>query len=303
MIRHLLLLTCCVTLALSCVNRTLNADVQLVGGQEAKPHQFPAEIQFGACTAVKIGERSFLTAAHCIINEDEASPEVGLVEGASIRLRYGVRISSAQIYKVTLEKVLVHQDYVALAATLKGSGKKVIPTNAPDVAVFQTKEETPAIAAATLVADGPRVADPIVLTGYGCEGTFEQSEGAPVITSSESSAHQGRLKWAPSNIDALSPFHIRHFFETNALGDVTLRLCSGDSGGPLYVNDNPNSVPNHAYLKVVGINSYAGAGSSSFSRVDDYGKLKIATCLKAVLAGSYGNPRGGYHELCKAEVR
>ncbi len=250
----------------------------LIGGGLAGPGQFPATAGLlvgsaGAtapthltCTMTKVGDRTFLLAAHCMfpggVQDGTAMVRAELDVGATIGVLGGVE----QRGPVTSTTVVAHRIHPSWfqAITTTNEGGKFIATDG-DAALLIVADATPDIAIAKVDTRPVARCAPVTMQGYGC-------------TSFGGGATTGPLRFLEARIEATigSMNYISSGF-TNSSMDGS--ICPGDSGGALY---DPN-------LRIVGINSRFASGQllgaqiepnqSYFTRLDDAGPQKMATWL------------------------
>lgn len=107
----------------------------LIGGRNAKPGEWPEVVNIRGCTATVIGERTVLTAAHCVGN------------GKTVAFtRNGIRVNSGPCE---------HHD---------GYGKN----NTMDFALCKVPRQEPPYAVINTDHNLVKVGDEITLMGYGC---------------------------------------------------------------------------------------------------------------------------------------
>ena len=226
-----------------CTTRDYNAEnsgsgVLLVGGASASSSQFPSVLQLSdqSCTAVKMGTRHLLTARHCV---------AGLIKGTLIKLQSGVDTASAKIKTATLDQDAVLHPTVDLAVLKLVSD----PLNLP---------------AAQLATQTPRANDFVTLVGYGCtdRNSTPVDTGGGVLTSGALNNELRYLVGPLSRVSASDLFYQASVSISSLASGIALPgLCPGDSGGPLWNNQNP--------MRVLGVNSsYHPSGESRFVRVD-----------------------------------
>jgi hypothetical protein len=275
--------------------KTVNTDTQLkvVGGFDATGRQFPAAVQFLSCSGTKIADQAILTAAHCLIDKESGDLRNELRRNSSIDLHYGLSVDQKSKYQVAVEAVAVHRSYVKKSRELAGRRAKDKEFHdAIDIAVLFLKNDTPEISSARLINRSPSAGELVVVTGYGCEqlrGDLLDPTG-PVIVEGETHFLEGaRLKYASVPIKRRTDQFASVADQRDPLGDLTFKLCPGDSGSAAYAipDRNPNysekELQQMTFQEVVGVNSYLSAFDSSFTRIDDTSQGSLFQCLQQLL--------------------
>jgi hypothetical protein len=237
---------------------TTSASMALVGGAPDQDGRYTAVVSLlreGAakqhCSATKIGERRFLTAAHCLVNIASGRVDAAYEPGGRLRISNApapqspddftrVRTSATHIhpqFQVGLEEFLAFRaERVARyqqqckdarrgrcrAALIRA--KDLFTTRFPDVAVIEVDRPTPDIPTAELDLDAALDEATVTLVGYGC-GSFETPQSAAP------DAVYGERRWAESRIMKVDYINI-HSYAQRTQADAP-SLCSGDSGGPV----------------------------------------------------------------------
>lgn len=232
--------------------------IQLTGGTVVTDEtRFPATIHFVvkarpgsakpiSCTGIKLTARQFLTAAHCVFNLSNKTHTLN--PGYEIWLYKVNDVSRSNFgenaWTFVVEAVDAHRNY-------KEKGDV-----AYDLAVVTLAADIRDVPRGVLATSAPRPGARVVKVGYGCEN----GHGRP-------SPHAPRLKSSTERLIAPDDFPAiyrkagvrlpdaaarRRFlsvgmFTPALLGGGPSALCSGDSGGPLYLESDG--------VTVVGINS------------------------------------------------
>lgn len=244
-----------------------NLQAALIGGAPAAPSHFRSTVGIGdACTAAKVGPRTFLTAAHCVavprpgrfepVPED-FPPNDGVrdayLPGQPLLLNWGLQADDAEQGVFTVVQTSIHPSWwdcpLCQAPTISSAG-------AADIAVIEIAEDTPSIPQARIELGDVAPGTQVVKVGWGCE---ERTNIDP------NSLELGRYKTADAwVIDASAIQHNtsppisdaqRAIVEASYLitaghaqDEDYASLCMGDSGGPLYLPDNSDP-------RIVGVNS------------------------------------------------
>lgn len=240
------------------------SDAPLVNGHVATESEYPATVALihdGLfCTAVKVGARHFLTAAHCM-----PSPQ-------SIT-QISITASNDTTNFVNLSVVSVNNHPQWLSCTSCAGDNSMSDFGLkPDVSLIIVNETTPSIPAAVIDSTAVAVGSSVTLTGYGCE----QVTPAPA----------NRFKVGDST--TISPLQLDSA-ATIPLGYSTTYgravvagapgLCPGDSGGPLYRTGTN---------QVIGINALvsgtdAGEVGNWFTRLDSQSRYNVYSWLSSLL--------------------
>lgn len=207
------------------------------------------------CTAVKVGARRFLLAAHCVFDFGANRIHASYAPNATISVT-----SLAHPYQgipwlsLTIQQTHANPAFLA-ACSAAPCGYEPMIEQAADVALIVVKEDTPLVTQAYVNFGSLGDGTAIEIMGYGCEAGRTGPGGVP----GDPSLPWGRLKHhatrtqAPTilsnlGVSAASPLKNHHFFTAGrALDPNEASLCPGDSGGPVFLGDGQR-----AY--VVGVN-------------------------------------------------
>lgn len=218
---------------------------------------FPSSIAIRRnCTAAKVGERSFLTAAHCVMDNATGGWIPMFFPDSKIDITNNpLPAFGAGFVTVTVEEVLIDPSYQWACTSLPCDNAKMRAAG-PDVALLIIKDLTPWIPIASIdfidVPDRTR----IKVGGFGCE---DYASGSVRVPSDTVTWPDGRLKFDSTvSRDASLPVSVGNspsgpdYFYTvgPALDSARAGLWKGDSGGPVYYDDGTNTT-------ILGVNSTA----------------------------------------------
>lgn len=240
------------------------AALHVIGGQEARPLQFPATLFIPGCSAAKIGARHILTAAHCIL-DDHGQLERAYEPGQTFTVYYGVKLATAQQMKVEVVQAVAHPQFVKEIAN---GGRHF--ENYADVAVIRVKSLPDHIPSAVIQADGVAGGESIMFTGYGCEELpahldVLNSDFGRTLTGYEERYGNHRLKYKEVNVAQRQAIMlvIRNELSADVFVENTAEKrfsgCPGDSGSAAYINDGKT---------IVGVNSFINPLNSYITRLD-----------------------------------
>ena len=251
---------------LACKNRNFG-EVKLIGGSRSGAENYPAltRIKINGkthCTAGKVGENLFITAAHCVT-------QAGFRQG----VYYGQKISDAFApgAVLTLQDIKGHSTQATVVATHPHPAFhwafRNIDNWGADVALFSVKEKTPQLAIAQVEFSKMPNGQQITIGGFGCQEGSLTDEGSEneirideqqKIIDRSALLKQGSKELQDTTYGRLSNdarlWADEAFLATgSALIAKTgsSALCPGDSGGPAFVK-----TPSGA--KIIGINSGMG---------------------------------------------
>ncbi len=238
------------------------AGEKLIGGRLAKGEEFKSTVYIGGfCTASKIGPRTFLTAAHCMVNGATATVKDNFSKGALI----SVATHYAPVALLTVDEAFPHETYTAemrrraaaREATAGGAFKSY------DIALFTVVEETADIPVAEV--DYLRVeADELVtIGGYGCEDDIFSGSGQRKYKVATAKVIAADLVARDNYGRDIKDVDFFNFYSAGLKLDANAgSICPGDSGGPAY-RDSSGAV--------VGVNSkYVFSDTSGISFVNTH---------------------------------
>jgi len=278
------------TAALGCKQRLEGnlSQPKLIGGTEADHGQFPSTIALPGCTGVKIGPYQFLTAAHCVVDSDTGTLAPPYRRDATLSVRHGARPAQVRPMKLTVAETRIHHSYrSAFDKELPNFIPQELREKVVDVAVVIVKDLSAGIPAAVIDTEAPPNGSAIIVSGYGCESEFSPLDGTivaraenEIVENEEEPSPRTRLKWMATTVQGREGTLLN--FRNRYQPEPELKLCSGDSGGPVYRDDRVDGTQskNHSFRRVVGINSHSQLLHSSFTRVDQGGLHPLFTCLK-----------------------
>ncbi len=262
---------------------TAAAPDSLIGGSVAVAGQFPSTVALPSCTASKVGDYQFLTAAHCVLSRSGLTGSY--VAGATLRIQRGVSLGDqADTRDLVVARTMVHPRYLARVRNAPADEPEDrCKAEAIDLAIIEVETSSDDIPVATIDQETLTQGTDIIVGGYGCEMrplTGPQPDGS-FITSGEAQ----RLKLASTQVSYVreATFHFRNL--DGFLDDQQLALCNGDSGGPVYRNDLPagRAIAEHVFTRIVGTNACGGLGDSTMTRIDEGSPLGAGGCLRAAL--------------------
>ena len=278
---------------LACKKRSFG-DVKLVGGGRAGAEKYPSltRIKINGkthCTAGKIGETMFITAAHCVT-------QAGFRQG----VYYGQRISDAFSpgATLTLEDIKGTATVATVVATFPHPSFhwtfRNIDNWGSDVALFSVKEKTPQLAVAEVEFERLPTAQQVTIGGFGCQGGSLTDEGTEheirideqqKIIDRSALLKQGSKEVQDTSYGRLSnearKWSDEAFFATGS--SVIAKtgqsaLCPGDSGGPAFIKTETGA-------KIIGINSGMGLNDEL---ANDKGIPAYSLHTRLNLGGIYG---------------
>lgn len=185
------------------------------------------------CSAVLIGDRWALTAAHCMLGAGADLRD----DGFELWLRIGPSVFEAPIEFVPIASATTHPEY--------GDGPLSRGHDAAVLELDETVVTTP-LAISEAVIDSALVDTEITYVGYGLTGTLESDPG--IARTVDASV---------SNVDAW-------VIETH---DPNRGTCDGDSGGPLILDGEVIGLSSYVYTSG-GAETVCEQGTAAGTRID-----------------------------------
>jgi secreted trypsin-like serine protease len=232
------------------LNGPLLIDSGLIGGDATDAQKIRSIIKFkGGCTGVKVAEKYFLLAAHCLVDSRTAKLKRKLYLK---KKKSKLQDSTLKLQLVTIKKAYPHRSYVkVLKKRIKRKQEASgVALEAFDIGLIKIKEETPNISIAKLSSLSVFEGERVIIGGVGCE----ENTNLPGIGPSERryKIHHTDIVDLPEGTSDIYRRDISKVEKYNFLtkgvmfeGDQA-SLCRGDSGGPVY---------RESTMEVVGINS------------------------------------------------
>lgn len=238
-----------------------NSYAYLIGGRLAKKSELKSAVYINNnCTATKIGDQFFLTAAHCVYDYQN-----GLIRDAyfigshlTIQTHYGVD------KVLTIVKSFPHYSFVSW---VEEKLKQKRPTHnaaleSYDIALIKVEESTPSIPVADISSDKIKTNKSVFIGGYGCEnGKWKRPETPNLKIAVTKTVDQVKYDYSGRNLN--QAFYYNFYTKGLLLDFKTASLCPGDSGGGVFLNG-----------KVIGVNSqYIFKDRSGISLVNLHTRL------------------------------
>lgn len=238
----------------------------LVGGAQVSDGEWDSAVFWagngGACSGSVVGPRHLLTAAHCVQVIDFSRGVMfgrvteSLAPNTPIALTHSKTLDAESAYdQNTIERVEMHPAWQRACESGCPYNNATISPFAPDLALITMRRDIAADFVRARVLTGALLPGvPVSIMGYGCEhGVGQPSPGdrrlKQFVTRTVNASYTNHLfSFVPRGLSALFE---RHYVITpgqDLHGEAS--LCSGDSGGPLYLTDVSQGEV------VVGVNAY-----------------------------------------------
>jgi hypothetical protein len=231
------------------------------------------------CSATKIAEKRFLTAAHCVADTSTGTLASAFATGRKIRVSNAVVPTQSDFVSLHVERADMHPDFIQVLERFHAYKEKIINEyrdqyegadlqqrirrieadnhitgRYPDLAVVTVRESTPGIPIADIDFAPLTAEESVHLVGYGCE--ISQYE----LPASE----HGRRRWGETRVIRIDPVNFYTFAHRIRPGSPS--LCPGDSGGPVMRAGKVVGVHGTAY----GLNGKLGARSNMSVNLGGY---------------------------------
>lgn len=224
----------------------------LIGGQPDSTALYPSVVSLRIdsthrCTATKIGERSYLTAAHCVIDIPAGTLAAPFQSGGNIAVSNSpeprvdsdyraLRVESTWLpdaFKNAFDRLHAYQTARIADFRSRYSGDDLtgriarvyaesnIAPRFPDVAIVVVADATPTIPASAVDLRPLTRETDVVLVGYGCERTADLANRAKPV----------RRTWGRSQV--IRADQVNFYTYAADLRPNAPSTCPGDSGGPV----------------------------------------------------------------------
>jgi secreted trypsin-like serine protease len=278
-IKHLIigLLTVFSSLSSAQENSEIN---NLIGGSvtELYPSTVFALLGPAKCTSTKIAPRTYITAAHCLTSRTPGKTEGKIKRYLSkgdpifISVKPLVKEFKDLIY-ANIQDIYIHPSYDFYSYEYAVGNMDDFKSAALslDVAVFTIAKELESVPVAELSFDHVRINQSFSMIGYGCEDSFKGQSSKTGYIGRKKVGHKfaGTVFGDPS-LTFLDEF-IRQKLDDNYIysdgimePEPKASICSGDSGGPIYINNKVSGVISFAYATDEG-----EAYNNFFTRIEE----------------------------------
>lgn len=247
------------------------SEAPLVNGHVASESEYPATVALihdnVFCTAVKVGERHFLTAAHCMSNPQNIT-----------QISVTTDNNTQNFINLSVASVNNHPQYLNCSSCAGDNSMSDFGLK-PDVSLIIVNEATPQIATAVIDPTPVAVGSSVTLTGYGCEHVEPAPPNRFKVGDSTTIS--------PLDLDSAATIPLGYnttYGPAKVAGSPA--LCPGDSGGPLYRTGTN---------QVIGINALvsgtdAGEVGNWFTRLDSQSRYNVYSWLASLLQTSGSTP-------------
>lgn len=264
-------------------------EVKIIGGENVKTGTYSASVfmKESECTATKIAERFFVTAAHCVtINGDLAH-----WSQLTISNKEDIFINREEEYSeyvpLPIKKIYRHPAW--------GLGY----TRGPDIAIIEVSEDSPHIPVAVLNTQKVKTGDYVSIVGYGCENSFfeplpENNRKKKVATSevaefesfTDKKSFIQKLLKNPEERKIVDNIYFLSHGKSAQEGSGS--ICPGDSGGPIFSSESSGGT-------LIGVNSrgliydedtnksMVIPGGNIHTRIDDNNRYLVGQWIRSIV--------------------
>lgn len=234
-------------ISLPIVVHTESAHAWLIGGKAPQKKEFRSTVFINqACTGSKIGPKLFLTAAHCVIDNQTGNllRKYEPNEYVQLKTHYNFLSHGNVIARTYMhpgyQKRVKHQ----IANNLATSSQGLVSF---DIALIVVKEETPGIPSANVDFEEVRSGEEVVIGGYGCTDSSIKSREYNGFKVQETKVVGAEVISKDAlNRDITKAHDFNFYTEGKKSNSQSASICPGDSGGPVY---------NQRSMAVIGVNS------------------------------------------------
>lgn len=210
----------------------------LIGGSTALPYELKSTIFIDrSCTATKIAPYYFLTAGHCIVDEDRNVRPMY----RHLNTFFYIRSHATNVRRINIVKYFIHNEF-------NDSQGKNAGFDSYDLAIIKVDSETNEIPVAKLNFDYVRDQEEVVIGGYGCENPMREIRG-----------HERKYKIATTQVIKT----VNDYYNFMTLGDTGF-LCSGDSGGGVFRADT---------FELIGVNALTFRRQSDNQKINGHARI------------------------------
>ena len=233
--------------AVACSNGAASPDAaiapEIIGGKVVASMPGVVHLDDG-CTAAKVGRRTLLTAAHCVVSLSTMDAKYDMTHP----VRLAVNAAAGHVaHAVTA--TAVHPAFATKCAeTLCSIAAVVAKVDAPDVALLAIADDLPEVAIVPISTVPLAVGEAVELVGYGCTAGVHVADDRAVTTLATAESVVVAPATAVHDGSPVADADLPVVSGNYALTAGTAGLCPGDSGGPLFARRG-------GAIQIVGVNA------------------------------------------------